>query len=198
MEVDSLLVDGEESEDIDMNALAEAPREIAEPTAIQKVAATLSLLNPVDLPLEHILTDGIYTRIIHMPTGSLVVGMKHKTTHPFFILRGSVDVLKEKEGVEFNPAGEFNLMDYFDVEGHFEAGMVGVTHIGVKRFLRVIEDTVWAACVPNPDNIEDPDIIAWDIMIQHEVNPLAPEDNPRFNLWKKSSSPSIVHNLLLK
>jgi hypothetical protein len=158
--------------------------EIAEVSCINKIEADIGTMAPVDLPLKHILTPDLYTRIIFMPANSLVVGMKHKTQHPYFIMKGKVECLKAKDD------------GTFEVEGLLETGYIGITTKGTKRLLRVLEDTVWAAVVANPNNIEDPDVIAETIMIEPEENPLVEKGDPRFNLWKKSISPSEIIKLL--
>lgn len=139
--------------------------------------------NQVPCPLDHFFTPGIYTRKILMPAGTFVVSMKHKTTHPFFIMKGKVAVLKEKEG------------GGFEVEGLFEAGYMGVTRPDTKRFLYNIEDTVWITCHANPDNIQDPDEMVVSYTHKND-NPLHDPDDPRFNGWKKDISPSLIHNQL--
>jgi len=68
----------------------------------------------VECPLEHFFTPEIYTRKIFMPAGTLAVSLKHKTTHPFFILKGKVAVLR------VNDHGEF------EIEGMHEAGHMGI------------------------------------------------------------------------
>ncbi len=76
-------------------------------------------------PLEHIFGDGIYIRKITMPKGMLVTSKLHKTTHPYFVMRGVVDVLTDKGTVRI-------------VGPHH-----GITQAGTKRLLYVHEETVW-------------------------------------------------------
>ena len=40
------------------------------------------------MPLNHRLKDGLYTREIFMPKGTLVVSFIHKQSHPSFFLKG--------------------------------------------------------------------------------------------------------------
>ena len=46
-------------------------------------------------PVKHHLEDGLYTREIFMPKGSLVVSFIHKQNHPSFFLSGEMSVLSD-------------------------------------------------------------------------------------------------------
>ena len=83
----------------------------------------------VDCPLVHRFTPGMYIREILMPAGSMVTSMIHKTTHPFFILKGKVSVYSENDGVQV-----------------LEAPYVGITTPNTRRVLYIHEDVVWATC----------------------------------------------------
>lgn len=158
-------------------------RDLANITPMDKIEFEIGSLPQVECPLEHFFTPEIYTRKIFMPKDSLVVSLKHKTTHPFFILKGKVAVLKE------SPNGGF------ETEGLYEAGHMGITRPGTKRFLYNIEDTVWVTCHSNPDNIDDPDEIVLKLSEPNE-NPLIDTSKKEFSLWKKNVSPSIIHKEL--
>jgi len=159
---------------IDMNELSQI-------SAIDRVEAEMANLPPVELPLEHFFPKGLYVRKIFMPANSFVVSMKHKTTHPFFILKGKVAVLKE------SPDGGF------EQEAMYQGGDMGITKPNTKRFLWNIEDTTWVTCHANPNDIEDPDEIALNI-VERTDNPLIDSDSPQFNQWRKDISPSIIHS----
>ena len=154
--------------------------EITKISEMDKVEAELANLPPIELPLEHFFPKGLYVRKIFMPANSMVVSMKHKTTHPFFILKGKVAVLKE------SPKGGL------ECEALYEGGDMGITKPDTKRFLYNIEDTVWVTCHANPENIEDPDQIVVNIS-ERTDNPLIDIEDPRFNSWKKDVSPSLIH-----
>jgi len=158
-------------------------KELSQVTAMDRLECEIGNAPQVQCPLEHFFTPNLYTRKIFMPAGSLVVSMKHKTTHPFFILKGKVAVLKEtKEG-------------NFEREALYEAGDMGITKPNTKRFLYNIEDTIWVTCHSNPDNIEDPDVIVLKLSEPNQ-NPLIDTEDPRFSMWKKDVSPSIIHKEL--
>lgn len=81
----------------------------------------------VDCPLVHRFIGGTYVREIFMPAGSMVTSMIHKTTHPFFVLKGRVSVYSENDGVQV-----------------LEAPYIGATTPNTRRVLYIHEDTVWA------------------------------------------------------
>jgi hypothetical protein len=154
--------------------------EIVEISAIDRIEADLANYPQVDLPLEHFFPPGMYVRKIFMPAGSMVVSMKHKTTHPFFILKGKVAVLKESEN------------GGFEQEALYEGGDMGITTPNTKRFLWNVEDTTWVTCHANPNDIEDPDEIVLNIA-ERTDNPLIDSNSPKFNQWRKDVSPSLIH-----
>jgi len=158
-------------------------KEISQINSMDKIEHQIGNAPQVQCPLEHFFTPEIYTRKILMPAGSLVVSLKHKTTHPFFILKGRVAVLKALENGEF------------EREALYEAGDMGITRPGTKRFLYNIEDTIWVTCHSNPDNIEDPDEMVIRLSEPNE-NPLIDTSKPEFSMWKKNVSPSLIHKEL--
>jgi len=76
-------------------------------------------------PLRHTFADGLYIREMTGLKGMVVVTKLHKTTHPFFVLKGDVSILTEK-GVE-----------------RIKAPCSGITQAGTKRIGYFHEDTVW-------------------------------------------------------
>lgn len=76
-------------------------------------------------PLKHTFTDDCYIREITMPKGMIVTSKIHKTTHPYFVLKGDVSVITE-EGVV-----------------RIKAPYSGITKPGTKRVLYMHEETVW-------------------------------------------------------
>jgi len=154
--------------------------ELAPISAIDRVEAEMANLPPVELPLEHFFPPGLYVRKIFMPANSIVVSLKHKTMHPFFILKGKVAVLKESQD------------GGFEQEALYQGGDMGITKPNTKRFLWNIEDTTWVTCHANPNDIEDPDQIVLNIS-ERTDNPLIDNKSPQFNQWKKDISPSLIH-----
>jgi hypothetical protein len=158
-------------------------KELSQISAMDRLELEVGNLPQVQCPLEHFFTPEIYTRKIFMPAGSVVVSLKHKTTHPFFILKGKVAVLKETDG------------GVFEREALYEAGDMGITKPGTKRFLYNLEDTIWVTCHSNIDNIQDPDEMVLKLSEPNE-NPLIDTSKPEFSMWKKDVSPSLIHKEL--
>ena len=77
-------------------------------------------------PLKHNLQDGLYTREILMPKGSLVVSFIHKQNHPSFFMSGEMSVLLD--------TGEVKKI---------KAPMKVMTEIGTQRVAYMHEDCVW-------------------------------------------------------
>ena len=76
-------------------------------------------------PLTHTFGDGLYIREITMPKGMLVTSKLHKTTHPYFVLKGDVSVETETGTVRI------------------KAPYWGITKAGTKRILYIHEETIW-------------------------------------------------------
>lgn len=84
-------------------------------------------------PVKHHIKDGLYTREIFMPKGSLVVSFIHKQNHPSFFMKGEMSVLLD--------TGEVVRL---------KAPMVVQTDIGTQRVAYMHEDVVWV-CVYKTD-----------------------------------------------
>lgn len=117
-------------------------------------AAMVENLDLVECPVTHVFTDGLYTREIFMPAGSLVTSKIHKTEHPFVLSKGKLLVCIDK--------GEWVEM---------VAPYTGVTKPGTRRVAYIIEDTIWTTFHANPDDLTDLDEIENLIIEEHE-NPL--------------------------
>lgn len=76
-------------------------------------------------PLKHNFADGLYIREIFMPKGMLVTSALHKTSYPYFVLEGDLEVITEDGLVRI------------------KAPYWGVTKAGTKRILYIHEDTHW-------------------------------------------------------
>ncbi len=76
-------------------------------------------------PLKHTFADGLYIRQMSAPKGMLNVSKLHKTTHPYFILKGKFSVSTEMG---------FVLI---------QAPYMGITKAGTKRIVYFHEDTIW-------------------------------------------------------
>ncbi len=76
-------------------------------------------------PLTHTFGDGLYIREITMPKDMYFTSRIHKTTHPYFVMKGDVTVITENGRVRI------------------KAPYHGMTQKGTKRALLTHEETVW-------------------------------------------------------
>ena len=98
----------------------------------------LAHLVPVDQPLQHFFTPGLYTRVIFNPAGSLITTFTHKTTHPFVLLQGKLSVFIPGVGVEV-----------------IEAPHMSITREGTRRVIYAHEDSIVATYHANPTDETD-------------------------------------------
>lgn len=78
--------------------------------------------------LKHTFSDSIYIREAVAPKGMLIATKIHKTSHPYFILKGKARVLTEEGIVEM------------------EGPCYGITPAGTKRLIYILEDVIWCTC----------------------------------------------------
>lgn len=107
---------------------------------IERVEAELlksETFDPVECPLRHAFTPGIYVRTITMPAGAYIIGHEHRTEHPNIVHRG-------KALVSMNGEGRL-------VEGPcmFTSGP------GVRKCLIILEEMEWSTVHANPDDERD-------------------------------------------
>ena len=76
-------------------------------------------------PLKHTFVDGAYVREINIPEGIVMTSKIHKITHPYFVMKGEVDVLTE-DGIQ-----------------RIKAPYAGITKAGTKRILRTHSEVIW-------------------------------------------------------
>ena len=124
--------------------IAEISEALATRSKIEEFANELAMMpgmaygdNP-NCPLTHIFTEGIYTRQIFMPAGTVCVGKIHKHEHPNFLMKGYVSVVTEEGGIE-----------------HIRGPRAMVSPAGTQRAVYVHEDTTWITIHANPDNLTD-------------------------------------------
>lgn len=125
-----------------------------------------------ECPLIHRFTPGMYIREIFMPKGSIVTSLLHLTTHPFFILKGDVNV--------WYPG--LPVVRYI-------APYTGITKAGTRRLLFNNEDTVWTTC--HITDLTDPDEIMESITA-NDFNPLIDNKDQRVNSWRNNQHPSLT------
>lgn len=93
----------------------------------------------IDFPITNRFTPGLYVREMFMPKFAIVVSRIHKTTHPFVISKGKVDVWCPNHGWQ-----------------RLEAPHTGITKPGTQRLLMILEDTIWTTFHPGPWDGNDP------------------------------------------
>lgn len=86
---------------------------------------------PVELPVIHRFTPGLYAREIFMPAGTLLTSRIHNTEHPYVVISGVAKVYIPGVGVQ-----------------RLEAGHVGITKPGTRRLLLIEEDCRWITFHP--------------------------------------------------
>ncbi len=84
-------------------------------------------------PLKHHFADGLYTREIFMPKGSIIASLIHKTNHPSFLLKGEVSILCDDGSIK-----------------RIKAPLKIMTEAGTQRVLYMHSDTIWV-CVYRTD-----------------------------------------------
>jgi len=140
---------------------------------IDKMEYELSTFPPVEIPLTHVFTEGLYIRKAFAPAGSMFTTVHHNTEHPFILISGTTEVISN-EGSS-------------SIEGPF----MGITNKGTRRVVYAVTDAVYLTIHANPENLTDPDEIMRKITIPMD-NPLVDPEDPRFNMWKKDISPSQI------
>jgi hypothetical protein len=97
---------------------------------------------PVDCPLNHRFTPGLYSREIFMPAGTLLTSKTHLTEHQFVIAMGVVMVCID--------GGEWI---------RYVAPFVGITKAGTRRILYIEQDCLWITFHPNADDEENIEVL---------------------------------------
>lgn len=146
---------------------------LAEPTEIDRFEAELAKLQPVECPLVHSFTPGVYVRQIFMAAGSGITSREHKTRHHFIILKGEIAVVSGAERIIY------------------KAPHIGITEPGTRRALYAIEDTVWLTIHANPEDCTDPVKIGKQITTFN--NPLLSEETA--NAWKTSPELFVISGI---
>ena len=95
-------------------------------------------MKQAELPLKHSFAPGVYAREMEIPAGTLLIGKIHKHRHHNFLMKGSIIVLTEANGVEL-----------------LQAPLMIVSEEGTQRIGYAITDTVWTTIHENKDDSED-------------------------------------------
>ena len=111
--------------------------------------------SPDICPVTNHFTPGLYCREIFMPAGAVVTSRIHRYRHPFVMSLGKCFVYMGGE-----EPGAWRML---------EAPYFGITEPGTRRFLYILEDTIWTTF--HVTDKTDVDEIVRDITIEYE-NPL--------------------------
>lgn len=116
-------------------------------------------------PLKHTFADGLYIREVFMPAGDIIVTKLHKTTHPFFIMKGKAIIVTD-EKTEF-----------------IEAPYQGITRPGTKRAFQIIEDVILITVhITNETDLEK---IEKELIVREDVECIGKRQKFLENLPKK-------------
>lgn len=116
---------------------------------LNNLEQTLAQYPPVEMPLTHTFTPGLYVRTIFMPKGTMLTSKIHKTEHQFIITQGTVTV-RCGETVET-----------------YVAPYHGITKPGTRRALFIHEDTVWTTFHPTTET--DLEKIEAELIEPHDI-----------------------------
>lgn len=101
--------------------------------------------DPVEFPITHRFTPGLYIREMKASAGSILAGRTHKFEHPFILSKGKLTVFSETGGLQ-----------------ELTAPFIGITKPGTARLAYFHEDTVWTTF--HPTELTDIDEIEAYIM----------------------------------
>lgn len=106
-----------------------------------RLEASLKTMPQVDCPVRNFFSKGLYAREITLPAGTVITGAIHKDQHITIISKGRVHVMRPEGAVEF------------------EAPAIFISEPGTKNAVHAIEETVWTTFHPNPDDIQDMEVL---------------------------------------
>lgn len=93
---------------------------------VAHMAKAMLRRNPIEAPVFHHFSPGLYLREIRMAAGCVVVGKIHKTEHFNILVQGACLLIHE---------------DFTSEE--LRAPMVFVSKAGVQKVLYILEDMIW-------------------------------------------------------
>lgn len=92
-----------------------------------QAVGSLRLLSEAETPQPiHMHTEGLYSRTLAMPKGSVWLSRKHLTRHQYVVSDGLVEVYEFGKGWEI-----------------IENPHIGITEPGTQRVLKILDDCVW-------------------------------------------------------
>lgn len=145
---------------------------------IDNAEAIIATGEPVEMPLTHRFTDGMYIREIFMPAGTLLTSKIHKTRHPFVVSKGKCIVYDGSKPETIS------------------APYTGITEANTRRLLYIEEDTIWTTF--HVTNKTDVDEIEKEIIKDHKNNLVDEELLKEFNKINRSNNTTIKNKEALQ
>ena len=106
-----------------------------------------------DYLTKHTFTDGLYTRMIYMPAGHLIISEIHDTQHQWVVLSGKASVWTYENNWRTVQAPDH-----------------GITEPGTRRLLLIHEDCAWLTMHPILPEETTPEQI-MDRILSKRINP---------------------------
>jgi hypothetical protein len=104
----------------------EVAQEVDRDQLFDQMESVMAEMEQVECKVVNRFTDGMYIRECHIPAGTILTSMTHKTEHPFVISKGSIMVTSDNEG---------SIV--------YEAPYTGITKPHTRRALHAITDVIW-------------------------------------------------------
>lgn len=137
----------------------------------------LDELPPAIEELEHVHTPGLYGRKWSAKAGTIWVTRQHKVEHQFVVLKGAVVVWKDDDFVELLTNLYNNKILIDGKDEYYEEGHNGITKPGTRRVLYVDEDAVWMTFHPNPENLNENEMV--ELVTEKHDNSLFSEEDEK-------------------
>ena len=140
-------------DNIELRRATQLAKECPELNQLERELAWEPIAPP---PVVHTFTPGLYARTIFLKAGTLCTSKIHKTEHQYIVSRGSCRVWIPGIGWEM-----------------IKAPYHGITKVGTRRALHILEDTIWTTFHPTMST--DLDEIENEIIEPHSI-PIKPEE----------------------
>jgi hypothetical protein len=113
-------------------------------------SAMLAIDSPVDVPVEHIFSGGVYIRQVTIPAGTMVMGKRHRYETCNMLLKGTMSVFVD----ENHPPVTMTVP------------MMFTTPPGTKKFAYCVDEVVFINIIPT--NLTDPEEIEKEFIIPEQ------------------------------
>ncbi len=100
---------------------------------IDALEAAIVELPPANCHTKHTFTPGAYIRETFMGAGSIVTSKIHNSCHPYFVTQGSAEV-------------QIDMDEWVTITAPYS----GITQVGTRRVLVILEDMIWCTVHPLP------------------------------------------------